>query len=164
MTRNRLLSCLAVTGAQAKLFVEDLEKPVLVMDDLKSGLPKGQVALAVLTGATYFSNFEIRATPDAPWERRLPAMPAGTLTKWSITPALDALARDLEKPLTKSESDGMAWQEVQARPACASGVSICSLIGRSKRPLKNTAWSWQPAHHLLGCGPMTSCIYSTDLR
>ena len=31
------------------------------------------------------------------------------------------------------------WQEVQARPACASGVSICSLIGRSKRPLKNTA-------------------------
>ncbi len=31
------------------------------------------------------------------------------------------------------------WHEVQASPACASGVSICSLIGRSNRPLKNTA-------------------------
>ena len=33
----------------------------------------------------------------------------------------------------------MAWHDVHARPACASGVSICSLIGRSNRPLKNTA-------------------------
>jgi hypothetical protein len=33
------------------------------------------------------------------------------------------------------------WHDVQANPACASGVSICSLIGRSNRPLKNTAWS-----------------------
>ena len=31
------------------------------------------------------------------------------------------------------------WQDVQASPACASGVSICSLIGFSNRPLKNTA-------------------------
>ena len=58
----------------------------------------------------------------------------------------------------------MAWHDVQARPACASGVSICSLIGVSNRPLKNTAWSWQPAHHLLGCVPTTSCMYSIDFR
>ena len=107
---------LVVTGAQAKLYVSDLEKPALVMDDLKSGIQKGQVALAVLTGATYFSNFEVRTTPDSPWERRPPAMAAGTLTKWSVSPSLDALARDLEKPLSKAESDGMAWQPVDAEP------------------------------------------------
>jgi hypothetical protein len=107
---------LVVTGAQAKLYVSDLEKPALVVDDLKSGIQKGQVSLAVLTGATYFSNFEVRTTPDAPWQRRLPAMPAGTLTKWSISPSLDALARDLEKPLAKAESDTMTWQNVEAEP------------------------------------------------
>jgi len=84
------------------------------MNDLKSGVEKGQVALYVLTGATYFSNFEIRTTPDAPWERHLPAMPAGTLTKWSISPAYDALARNLERPLAESES--IPWQEVEAEP------------------------------------------------
>ena len=105
---------LEVAGAQAKLYVKDMDKPVLVMNDLKSGVQKGQVALAVLTGATYFSNFEIRTTPDAAWQRRLPPMPPGTLTKWSLSPSYDALERNLERPLPPSESDAIRWQDVEA--------------------------------------------------
>lgn len=107
---------LAVTGAQAKLFVKDMEKPALVMDDLKTGLQKGQVALFTLIGQTCFANFEIRPTPDAPWERHMPAMPPDTLTKWSISPAYDALARNLERPLTPGESEAISWQQVEAEP------------------------------------------------
>ena len=107
---------LKVTGAQAKLYVKDMDKPALVMSDLKSGIQKGQVALAVLTGETCFSNFEIRTTPDTPWERHLPPMPAGTLTKWSISPAYDALARDLDRPLSSSEAVAVKWQDVEAEP------------------------------------------------
>jgi hypothetical protein len=107
---------LEVVGAQAKLYVKDMDKPALVMNDLKSGIQKGQVALYVLTGATYFSNFEIRTTPDAPWERHLPAMPPGTLTKWSLSPSYDALARNLERPIDARESDAIHWQEVEAEP------------------------------------------------
>ena len=107
---------LEVVGAQAKLYVEDMGKPALVMDDLKTGMPKGQIALYVLTGATYFSNFEVRATPDAPWERHLPPMPPGTLTKWRISPAFDALGRDPERPLSAAERAAMKWQDVEAEP------------------------------------------------
>jgi len=107
---------LVVVGAQAKLYVKDMDKPALVMTDLKSGVQKGQVALYVLTGATYFSNFEVRTTPDAPWERHLPPMPAGTLTKWSLSPSYDALARNLERPLSRTESDVIHWQDVEAEP------------------------------------------------
>jgi len=107
---------LEVAGAQAKLWVKGLETPALVMNDLKSGVQKGQVALAALTGATYFSNFEVRKTPDSSWERRLPPMPPGTLTKWALSPSLDALARDLERPLSPSESDAMHWDDVEAEP------------------------------------------------
>lgn len=107
---------LEITGAQAKLFVKDMDKPALVMNDLKSGIQKGQVALHVLIGATYFSNFEIQTTPDAAWERRLPSMPAGTLTKWSLSPSYDALARNLELPLSSSESASIHWQDVEAEP------------------------------------------------
>jgi hypothetical protein len=105
-----------VTGAQAKLYVKDMDKPTLVMSDLKSGVQKGQVALYVLTGETYFSNFEIRTTPDAPWERHLPAMPEGMLTKWRLSPSYDALERNLERPLAPAESDAMPWQDVEAEP------------------------------------------------
>jgi hypothetical protein len=107
---------LEVTGAQAKLYVKDMNKPALVMDDLKSGVQKGQVALYVLTGATYFSNFEVRTTPDAAWERHLPPMPAGTLTKWSLSLSYDALARNLELPLSQQERDTIKWQDVEAEP------------------------------------------------
>jgi len=107
---------LEVAGAQAKLYVKDMDKPALVMSDLKSGLQKGQVALAVLTGATYFSNFEIRPTPDVPWEHHEPPMPPGTLTKWRISPSYDALARNLDSPLAPSESAAIQWQDVEAEP------------------------------------------------
>lgn len=105
-----------VTGAQAKLYVKDMEKPALVMNDLKTGIEKGQVSLAVLTGATYFSNFEIRETPPVPWQRHLPPMPANTLTQWSISPVFDALARKVEQPLTASESASMKWRDVEPEP------------------------------------------------
>jgi len=107
---------LEVTGAQAKLYMKDMEKPVLVMDDLKSGVQTGQIALYDLTGETYFSNFEVRTTPDAPWERHLPPMPPNTLTKWSISPAFDALKRNLEAPLSATEAASMKWQDVEAEP------------------------------------------------
>jgi hypothetical protein len=107
---------LEVTGAQAKLYVSDLNQPALVMDDLKTGIQKGEVALDDLLGEAYFSNFEIRTTPDAPWERHLPAMPPTTLAKWSISPSYDGLTRNLERPLTRSESDAIQWQDVEAEP------------------------------------------------
>jgi hypothetical protein len=105
---------LEVAGAQAKLYVKDMEKPALVMDDLKSGVQKGQVALAVLIGATCFSNFEIRPTPEVPWQRHLPPMPPGTLTKWALSPSYDALERNLERP--PAEGDVIPWQDVEAEP------------------------------------------------
>ena len=107
---------LVVTGAQAKLYVKDMDQPALEMTDLKTGIQKGQVAIYTLTGETYFSNFEVRTTPDAPWERHLPPMPPNTITKWSISPSYDYLARNLERPLTAEESKAIQWQDVEAEP------------------------------------------------
>ena len=107
---------LEVMGAQAKLYVRDVDKPALLMDDLKTGNRQGELALFVLTGETYFSNFQVRATPDVAWERHLPAMPPNTLTKWSISPSYDALARNLEAPLSRAESGSIQWQDVEAEP------------------------------------------------
>jgi hypothetical protein len=107
---------LEVAGAQAKLYVKDMDKPALVMNDLKTGAQKGEIALYVLTGATYFSNFEVHTMPNAPWDRHFPPLPPGTLNKWSISPSYDALARNLEHPLTAAESSAIQWQDVEAEP------------------------------------------------
>jgi hypothetical protein len=107
---------LEVAGAQARLFVADMSKPVLVMDDLKTGVQKGDLGLAALIGETYFANFEVRTMPDVAWQRRLPPTPAGTIVTWSISPSYDALERNLERPLSAAELQAIAWQEVDAEP------------------------------------------------
>jgi hypothetical protein len=43
-------------------------------------------------------------------------MPPGTLTKWELSPSYDALARNLERPLTPAERDAIPWQAVEAEP------------------------------------------------
>jgi hypothetical protein len=103
-----------ITGAQAKLYLNDMEKPALVMDDLKSGQQSGQFALMSLIGANYFTDVTIRKTPDAPWQRHLPEMAKRTLVDWEISPAYDALSRNLEKPLTSAEMQSIKWQAVKA--------------------------------------------------
>lgn len=105
---------LEIAGAQAKFFVKDMNQPALVIDDLKTDVQKGSIALAVLTGETYFSNFEVREMPAAEWKRNLPPMPAGTLTEWNLSPAFDALTRKLEQPLAPSEIGSIKWQKIKA--------------------------------------------------
>ena len=107
---------LVVTGAQANLYVGDTITPALVMDDLKSGIQKGGIALYTLGGPVHFSNFAFRSTPDGPWVRHLPAMNPQTIRKWSLSPSFDALARNVERPLSKEEVDSMNWQDVEAEP------------------------------------------------
>ena len=137
---------LEVTGAQAKLYVKDMDKPALVMNDLKSGVQKGQVALYVLTGATYFSNFEVRTTPDAPWERHLPPMPPDTLTKWSLSPSYDALARNLEHPLSPRRAMpyiGRMWK--RSRPALWSSIVIARRRIRESHFRATFPSAWNPS-------------------
>ncbi|APV50412.1 hypothetical protein BWI17_12330 [Betaproteobacteria bacterium GR16-43] len=122
---------LEITSAQAKLYVSDMEKAALVMPDLKSGLQKGSVALASLTGATYFSNFQWRALPDSEWKRQWPPMPPGTLTRWSLSPSYDALARNLERPLSKAEADAIPWEDVEAE---APGFVVLNRYRESPHP------------------------------
>jgi hypothetical protein len=43
-------------------------------------------------------------------------MQPGTLTKWSISPSYDALARNLEHSLSPSESAAIHWQDVETEP------------------------------------------------
>ena len=103
---------LVVTGAQAQLYVTNMAAPSLVMNDLKTGIRQGGVGFY----GVHVSNVEIRRISPAAWERHEPAMPSTTITKWRLSPSMDALERDLDRPLSKSELDTISWQEVRAEP------------------------------------------------
>jgi hypothetical protein len=130
---------LVVTGAQAKLYVADMERPALVMDDLKSGVQRGRLGLLSLTGATCFAGFQVRTTADAAWRRHQPPMPAGTIVRWSLSPSYDALARNLEQPLAPAEIAQIAWQDVEAEPP---GLVLVNRYRESPHPRVTFANDW----------------------
>jgi hypothetical protein len=103
---------LVIAGAQARLYVVNMAVPSLVVHDLKSGLRSGGIAFAGVS----ISNVEIRRMPQAVWERREPPTPDTTITKWSLSPTMDALERNLERPISKAEAGAMKWQDVTAEP------------------------------------------------
>src|SRR5260370_170707 len=101
---------LEIIGAQAKLYVSNMTVPSLVVNDLKSGMRKGGVGFY----GVHISNVEIRRMPPAVWERQETAMPAATITKWSLSPSRDALERDPKRPLSHSQPASMNLQKVHA--------------------------------------------------
>lgn len=101
---------LVVTGAQAQLYVVNMAVPSLVITDLKSDKRTGGVGFY----GVHVSNVEIRRMPPAVWERHEPAMPPTTIIKWWLSPGMDALERNLEHPLPKSELESISWREVMA--------------------------------------------------
>ena len=66
-----------------------------------------------------------------PWERRLPPMPAGTLDEVEPVAVYDALARDLERPLSPAERDAIRWQDVEAE---APGFVVINRYRESPHP------------------------------
>ncbi|MBV9890531.1 MAG: hypothetical protein JO090_06570 [Rhizobacter sp.] len=125
-----------ITGAQAKLFVVDTERPALVVDDLKSGIQRGRLGVLSLAGATCFAAFQVRTTSDAAWQRHPPPTAPGTIVRWGLSPTYDALARDLERPLAAAEIAQIVWQASRPsrRGSCSSTVSATAPIRASPSP------------------------------
>lgn len=81
---------LEVVNDAARLYVEDMTKPVLVMGPLQRGLEKGSVGLQAYLGeAAYFSNFAYSAdeTSEATASSRSRVPPRNVLTKWKLSPS-----------------------------------------------------------------------------
>jgi hypothetical protein len=81
-------------------------------------------------------------------------MPAGTLTRWSLSPAYDALQRDLERPLAPAESQAIPWQEVEAEPP---GFVVVNRYRESPHPRVSFAKDFSKR---LEPQPGTSVVYA----
>jgi hypothetical protein len=81
---------LEVKGTQARVFVEDLEEPALVIPYLEGGLEGGALALTgPKDGSAYFSNFrfsgDVELEFDPPPEREVPE---GMIWNWAVSQAI----------------------------------------------------------------------------
>lgn len=127
-------------GTTAEIYVGDMGKPVLVVDDLKRGTDAGSVGVSAGSAApAWFSNFSFSA--EAP-RLQAPrpaarAAPEGVIPSWQVS---DVFAeRDLEgrTSLGPEELAGRRWTRLETESSGLANLARLSGI----TPLRNTVFA-----------------------
>lgn len=106
-----------VAGLGAKVYFNDMAKPVLVIADLKRGYRRGSVGLWGGATGGHFSNFTYKVEPaGTQQEIKTPPTPAGILARWELSEAFDVAQRDPETLPAAAELKAMKWQAVTVEP------------------------------------------------
>jgi sugar lactone lactonase YvrE len=110
---------LEVSGARARLYVADMEIPVLEMYDLKHGTSRGGIGLfGPRDGNYYFSNFSYRHD-DRLVFGPLPPLdaPPGVITSWELSEPIALSRVDVERYPGGEWLDGLSWRTVVSEPS-----------------------------------------------
>ena len=100
-----------VAGVEAKLFLNNSDKPSLVIPDLKRGYSTGSIGFWGQQGGGYIAN--VTYTPDTA-AYHIPHKDSylpGTLTDWELSEIFDARDRD---PATYPDMRSLKWEKVKA--------------------------------------------------
>jgi len=109
---------LEVSGTQARVYLDNAEKPALVVNDLKHGLTKGTVGLiAPNTGQIHFANFRFREDNDLVFDPPPEtSAPPGMITDWEISQSFKTAQINRELTPEKQELPEMKWKKVESDP------------------------------------------------
>lgn len=112
---------LEVSGRQARLFLDNAEKPALTVTDLKLGSRPGAIGVkGPNNGSAHFSNFRYRATGelDFPPPPEIP-IPEGMITSWEISPPFKISDLNRERTPRSQGITEIDWSPVHSE---ASGL------------------------------------------
>lgn len=124
---------LEVSGKQARLYVGDMETPVLEMDDLKHGRSEGAIGLfGPRDNNYYFSNFSYRHDDGLAFDPPRPVDdPPGVITSWDLSEPVALSRVDVEQYPGKEVLDGLSWRTVEGEPSGL--VDVARYHGRTGR-------------------------------
>jgi len=105
-----------VSGEQARIFLDNAEKPALHVDRLRHGARKGGIGLlGPADGSAYFANFSCRADDQLRFDPPRPTYPVpGVIGVWELSRPFRALQVDMEKTPEQQGLADPAWQAVSA--------------------------------------------------
>jgi hypothetical protein len=110
-----------ISGTQAKVYLDNSQKPLLVVNDLKHGLGKGLIGLkGPNNGLAHFANFKYRHDDSLSFEPapKVETLP-GMITEWEISQAFSVTNINKELSPETQELGDIKWQKVTGE---ASGL------------------------------------------
>ena len=121
-----------ISGKQARVYFQDMEKAALVISDLKHGVSKGTIGVFDQSKTAHFSNFRFEVDNnlqfDPPPEVEAPL---GMIMEWEISQSFQMSQIDFEHSPEKQGLTDLTWQKVRSEPSGL--VNIARLYSRSSR-------------------------------
>jgi hypothetical protein len=106
-----------ISGRGGKVYFNNLDKPVLIIEDLKRGYSRGSVGLSAGANGGHFSNFSYKIAAASARPAAQPApVAAGVFAQWELSEAFEVNQKDPETMLAPPELKAMKWQPVGVEP------------------------------------------------
>ena len=124
---------LEVKGTQARLFIDDMTAPVLMIDRLQNGVKKGGIGIeGPPDGTAYFSNFRYENRDDLAFDPPPHTdTPPGTITEWELSPPRKLSDTETEAYPGSDALGKIEWQKVESDPDGL--VNVARYAARSGR-------------------------------
>ncbi|MFC2144231.1 hypothetical protein ACFLQM_00920 [Acidobacteriota bacterium] len=125
---------IVVSGDEAEVYIGDLERPALFIDDLKRKKASGAVGLAVPNfGAVRYADFRFETTDTPELKGRIErakTAPAGAVMKWQISNPFAEKALGESVEIAPSLMDGLEWTALNSEPTGLANLSRVSVLTR----------------------------------
>jgi hypothetical protein len=109
------------SGAQAEVYIGDMEKPVLFVDGLKRGVAPGGVGLSVGEFApAWFSNFSFTVMDSPPLQGKPgppEPVPLGVISSWQVSDAFRESSLEGRRSLGRDDLEARSWTPLAAEPS-----------------------------------------------
>jgi sugar lactone lactonase YvrE len=117
-----------ILGKQARVYVGEMEKPALIVNELQHGESKGKIGV-MAEGTAYFSNFKYTITDDLKFESPpLVDTVPGIITDWQISQPFKITELDIQYYPDKEILSRAEWQHAKNAPSGL--VDIARYTGR----------------------------------
>ncbi len=127
---------LVVSGTRADLYLDNQEKPVLQIRELKRGLSKGSIGIRSGLGATHFANFSYQATDeimlDELADSKAKEENIGIIPHWLISNSVKENDLVDNYQLNPAILQNQAWNRLEAEPTGLINISKLHPRNREK--------------------------------
>lgn len=122
-----------VSGLQAEVYINDMEKPALFIPEQKRAVQEGRVGVNAFFASAHYSNFHFDPGKPPAFQGSAPEMPQappGAITAWSVSDAFDGKSLEGAYRLTAEHKDRRTWKKLEVE---RSGLAnLARIQGSSK--------------------------------
>lgn len=125
---------IVVSGTYAEFYIQDMDRPALVVSELKRAVKAGQAGLSVGNfAAAHFSNFSVTPmeNPARKGTPKPPAVaPAGTVMSWLVSNRIAGKSLEGKYLLTETDKESLSWKKLASPGGSPISPGCRELMGK----------------------------------